>query len=91
MNKLRVLFSWIFKDCLRIFVMVVNLDMCKIVLIAGGNTDSAAIFIELLKYFFEVVTIIFRMHEYVWWRIRGTIGGEEGSLPYPFWKLKKLP
>ena len=46
--------------------MVVNLDMCKIVLIAGGNTDSAAIFIELLKYFGEVVTIIFRMHEYVW-------------------------
>ena len=60
------LFFFIFKDCLRIFVMFVNVDMCKTVLIAGESTDSAAIFIELLKCFCEVLTIIFRMHVYVW-------------------------
>ena len=48
--------------------MFVNLEMCKAVLIAGESTDcelSAAIFIELLKFFCEVVTIIFRMQAYV--------------------------
>ena len=42
--------------------MFVNVDMCKTVLTAGESTDyefSAAIFIELLKFFFEVLTIIF--------------------------------
>ena len=33
------LFFWVFKDCLRIFVMFVNVEMCKIVLIAGESTD----------------------------------------------------
>ena len=61
-----VVFFLIFKDCLRIFVMFVNVDMCKTVLIAGESTDSAAIFIELLKFFCEVLTIIFRMRVYVW-------------------------
>ena len=47
--------------------MFVNVDMCKTVLIAGESTDSAAIFIELLKFFFEVLLfIIFRMHVYAW-------------------------
>ena len=31
--------------------MFVNVDMCKTVLIAGESTDSAAIFIVLLKFF----------------------------------------
>ena len=53
---------------LRIFVMFVNVDMSKTALIAGESTDSAAIFIELLKCFCEVLTIIFRMHVYVWWQ-----------------------
>ena len=60
--KLWGLFFWIFKDCLRIFVMFVNVDMCKTVLIAGESSDSAAIFIGLFKCFCEVLTIIFRMH-----------------------------
>ena len=46
--------------------MFVNVDMCKTTLIAGESTDSAVIFIELLKCFFEVLTIIFRVHVYVW-------------------------
>ena len=50
--------------------MFVNVDMCKTVLIAGESTGSAAIFIELLKSFCEVLTIIFRIHLYVWRRIR---------------------
>ena len=61
-----VVFFFIFKDRLRIFVMFVNMDMCKTVLIAGESKDSAAIFIELLKCFCEVLPIIFRMHVYVW-------------------------
>ena len=48
--------------------MFVDMDMCKTVLIAGEGTDymefSAAIFIELLKLFFKVLTIIFRIHAY---------------------------
>ena len=35
--------------------MFVNVDMCTTVLNAGENTDSAAIFIELLKCFCEVL------------------------------------
>ena len=49
--KLWGLFFLIFKDCLRIFVMFLNVYMCKTVLIAGDSTDSAAIFIELLIFF----------------------------------------
>ena len=64
--KLWGLFFFIFKDCLRIFVMFVNVGMCKSVLIGGESTVSAAIFIELLKCFCEVLTIIFRMHVEVW-------------------------
>ena len=48
-------FFLIFKHCLRILVMFVNVDMCTTVLNAGENTDSAAIFIELLKCFCEVL------------------------------------
>ena len=51
--KLWGLFFLTFKDCLRIFVMFVNVDMCKTVLIAGESTDSATIFIVLLKFFCE--------------------------------------
>ena len=45
--------------------MFVNVDMCKTVLIAGKTTDFAAIFIEFLQFFCEVLAIIFRMHVYV--------------------------
>ena len=90
--KLWGLFFLIFKDCLRIFVMFLNVYMCKTVLIAGDSTDSAAIFIELLILFCEVLTIIFTMHVYICWHIRDTISGEEGEVsPTLFWKLKKLP
>ena len=42
---------WIFKDCLKIFVMFVNVGMCEIVLITSTDYKfSAAIFIELLKF-----------------------------------------
>ena len=46
--------------------MFVNVNMCKTVLIAGESTDSAAIFIGLLNFFWEMLTIIFRMHVYLW-------------------------
>ena len=46
--------------------MFVNVDMSKTALIAGESTDSAAIFLELLKCFCEVLTIFFGMHAYVW-------------------------
>ena len=92
--KLWGLCFWDFKDCLKIYVMYVNVDMCKAVLIAGESTDyefSVAIFIELLKFFCEVLS--FRIHAYVWWRIRGTIsqeerdGGEGSPLPiFENWK-----
>ena len=46
--------------------MFVNVNMRKTVLIADESTDSTDIFIELLKFFCEVLTIIFRVHVYVW-------------------------
>ena len=64
--KLWGLFFFNFKDCLRILVMFVNVDMCKTVLMAGESTHSGTIFTELLNFFCEVLTIIFRMHVYVW-------------------------
>ena len=45
--------------------MFVKVNMCKTVLNAGESTYSAAIFVELLKFFWKVLTIIFRMHVYV--------------------------
>ena len=50
-----------FKDCLSIFVMFVNVDMCEIVLITSKSTDyefSTAILIDLLKFWCEVLTIV---------------------------------
>ena len=35
--------------------MFVNVDACSTVLIAGESRDSAAIFIELLKFFCELL------------------------------------
>ena len=72
--------------------MFVNMDMCKTVLIAGESTDSAAIFYGVIKVFCEVVTIIFRMHVHVWWRIRGSVSeeGGRGGLLYPFLKIEKI-
>ena len=46
--------------------MFVNVDICNTVLIPVESTGSAAIFVELLKFFYEVLTIIFRMHVCVW-------------------------
>ena len=43
-------------------MIIVNVDMCKTVLIADESVDSAAIFIGLLKCFCKVLTFIFRMH-----------------------------
>ena len=46
-------FFCVFMDCLRIFVMFVNRDMCQIVLVTIESTDyefSAAIFTELFKF-----------------------------------------
>ena len=60
--KLWGLFFLIFKDCLRIFVMFVNVNMCKRVLNAGESADSTAILTELLQCFCEVLVIIFRMY-----------------------------
>ena len=84
--KLRGLFFRIFKDCLRIFVMFVNVDMCKTVLITGDSTDSEAIFIGLLKCFCEVLLFLGYIRMYVWWRVRGTISGEERGSPVPFFE-----
>ena len=74
--------------------MFVNVDMCKTVLIAGESTDSAAIFIELLKCFCEVLTIIFRMHQDVYLvtchgHNQQGGGGRRGDLPNPFLKIEK--
>ena len=69
-----------------IFVILVNVGMCEIVLITSKITDyqfSAAIFIFF--FFIEVLmwsaNYCLGMHAYVWWRLRGTISGEEGGLP----------
>ena len=64
--KLWGLLFWIFKDFLRIFVMLVNVDMCKTVLIVGDSTDSAAIFIGLLKCFCEVLLFLRCIRIYFW-------------------------
>ena len=48
---------WVFKDCLMIFVMLVNVDMCEIVLTTSEITDyqfSAAIFFLNFYWSFDV-------------------------------------
>ena len=90
--KLWGLFFLIFKDCLRIFVMFVNVDMWKTVLIEGESTDSEAVFIGLLNCFCEVLTIFLGcIRMYVWWRIRDTTSGEREGVgsPLPFFEKWK--
>ena len=79
------LLFWVFKDRLRIYVIFVNVDMCEIVLITNESTDyefSAAIVVELLKFWCEVLTM------------PGDVPGAqlagEGGLPCPFLKTEKI-
>ena len=81
--------------------MFVNVDMCEITLITSESTEyefSAAIFIELLKFWCEVLTIVLG-----YMRMSGDVSGAQmggwgggggrgvGVSPVLFWKLKKLP
>ena len=78
-------FSWVFKDCLRIFVMFVNRDMCQIVLVTIESTDyefSAAIFTELFKFWCEVLTIVLGCM-----RMSGDVTGAQLAGKRIFWKL----
>ena len=72
--------------------MFTDVGMCKTVLIAGEGTDyefSAAIFIELLKIFCEVLLFLGCMS------MSGDVSGAQlagrrgGGLPYPFLKIEK--
>ena len=54
-----VVFFFNFQGLFEDFVMFANVDMCKTVLIAAESTDSAAIFIELLKFFFVKCSLLF--------------------------------
>ena len=75
--------------------MFVNVDMREIALITSESTQyefSAAIFIELLKFWYKVVTIVLECM-----RMPGNVSGaqlagkrEGGVLPYPFLKIKKI-
>ena len=78
-------FFWVFKDCLRIFVMFVNRDMCQIVLVTIESTDyefSAAIFTELFKFWCEVLTIVLGCM-----RMSGDVTGAQLAGKRIFWKL----
>ena len=78
--------------------MFVNVDMREIALITSESTEyefSAAIFIELLKFWYKVVTIVLGCM-----RLPGNVSGaqlagkregEGGFSPNLFSKLKKLP
>ena len=77
--------------------MFVNVGMCEITLITSESTDyefSAAIFIELLKFWCEVLTIVLgcmRMSGDVSGaQLAGRRGRGRGVSPVLFWKLKKL-
>ena len=82
------LLFWVFKDCLRIFVVFVKVDLCEIVLITSESTD----YMSSLQLFYWVIQVMmwsanycFEMHAFVWWRIRSTISGEEDFL-----KIEKI-
>ena len=71
--------------------MFVNVDMCKTVLIAGESTDSAAISVELVKFFWEVLLFLGCMC------MSDDVSGAQlagrrvrGGLPYPFLKIEKI-
>ena len=76
--------------------MFVNVDMCTTVLNAGESTDSAAIFIELLKCFGELLLFLGCMC------MSGDVSGAQlvgnkvgargrgGGLPYQFLKIEKI-
>ena len=51
---------WVFKGCLRIFVMFVDVDMCKTVLIAGESTYCGV----LSSNFYWVIKVILRSANY---------------------------
>ena len=66
----------------------VEVDMCEIVLITSEGTGyefSAAIFIDLLKFWCEVLTIVLGCIS-----MSGDASGEQLAGRRIFWKLKKL-
>ena len=65
------------------------MNIYEIVLIASKNTDyefSAAIFIELLKFWCEELTIVLGCM-----RMSGDVSGAQLAERRIFWKLKKMP
>ena len=74
--------------------MFVNVDMYTTVLNAGESTDTAAIFIELLKSFGELLLFLGCMY------MSGDVSGAQlvgnkvgvggGGLPYQFLKIGKI-
>ena len=70
-----------------------NVDMCEIVLITSEHTDYgfyAAIFMELFKSWWEVLTIVLgcmRMSDDV---SGAQLAGSRGALPFPFLKIEKI-
>ena len=72
-------------------MIFVNVDICTTVLNAGESTDSAAIFIELLQCFCEVLLFLGCMC------MSGDVSGAQlagnrgkGGLPYPFLRNEKI-
>ena len=87
-------FFLIFKDFLRISVMFLNVDVCDIVLITSESTDYeflADIFIELLKFWCEVLTVVLGCMRMFDDSSGAQLAGRRrgGGLPCSFLKIQK--
>ena len=74
------MFFWTFIDFWRIFVMFVNVDVSEIVFTASESTIYEFCARLFLLSFNIKCYMLFGMHAYVWWRIRGEISRERGAI-----------
>ena len=83
------LLFWVFKDCLRIFVVFVKVACVKLSLLQVRVLTIwvlCSYFTELFKLWCEMLTIALRCM-----RLSGDVSGAQLAGRRIFWKLKKLP
>ena len=90
------LLFWVFKDCLRIFVMFVNLICTKLSLLQVRVLTMSSLPLFSLSVLMWGANYCFGMHAYALWRIRGTYRGKKWGrrggrgFPLSFLKIEKI-
>ena len=83
------LLFWVFKNCLRIFVMFANADMC----VKLSLLQVRVLTTSFLQLFLLIIKVVMWSADYCFgcMRISGDVSGAQLAGGRIFWKLEKLP